>query len=44
VTISEILEAALEAELARREKTLPAGVPLIPRGEIPRGRIPAVRG
>ena len=44
VTISDILEAALEAELARREKTLPAGVPLIPRGEIPRGRIPAARG
>lgn len=40
VTISEILEAALEAELARREKSIPAGVPLIPRGEIPRGRLP----
>jgi len=44
VTISEILEAALEAELARREKTIPAGVAPVARGEIPRGRIPTVRG
>ena len=43
VTVSEILEAALEAELAKRERTIPAGVPLVPRGEIPRGRIPAER-
>lgn len=40
VTVSEILEAALEAELALREQAIPAGVPPIPRGEIPRGRIP----
>lgn len=40
VTVSEIIEAALEAELTRREKTVPAGVPLVPRGEIPRGRLP----
>lgn len=40
VTVSEILEAALEAELAIREKSLPAGVPLVERGMIPRGRIP----
>jgi hypothetical protein len=40
VTVSEILEAALEAELARREKTIPAGVGPVARGEIPRGRIP----
>lgn len=43
VTVSEILEAALEAELAKREKSLPAGVPLVSRGEIPRGRIPGAR-
>lgn len=41
-TVSEILEAALDAELVRREKSIPAGVPLVPRGEIPRGRIPTV--
>ncbi len=40
VTVSDILEAAIEAELSRREKTLPAGVPLVERGEIPRGRLP----
>jgi hypothetical protein len=43
VTVSEILEAAIEAELAKRERTLPAGVPLVGRGEIPRGRIPGTR-
>ncbi len=43
VTVSEILEAALEAELARREKSLPAGAPLVGRGEIPRGRLPGAR-
>lgn len=43
VTVSEILEAALEAELAKREKTLPSGVPLVARGQIPRGRIPTIR-
>jgi hypothetical protein len=43
VTVSEILEAALEAELAKRERSLPAGMPLVARGEIPRGRIPTVR-
>ena len=42
MTVSEILEAALEAELVRREKSIPAGVPLVGRGEIPRGRIPLV--
>lgn len=42
VTVSEILEAAIEAELARRELAIPAGAPLVPRGEIPRGRIPTV--
>jgi hypothetical protein len=40
VTVSEILETALETELARREKTIPAGVGPVARGEIPRGRIP----
>ncbi len=40
VTVSEIIEAALEAELAKREKVLPAGVPLVERGSIPRGRLP----
>lgn len=43
VTVSEILEAALEAELAKREKAIPAGAPLVSRGEIPRGRLPRVR-
>ncbi len=43
VTVSEILEAALVAELAKRERSLPAGSPLVARGEIPRGRIPANR-
>lgn len=43
VTVSEILEAALEAELAKRERTIPAGVGPVPRGEIPRGRIPVDR-
>ena len=42
VTVSEIIEAALEAELVRREKSIPADVPLVGRGEIPRGRIPLV--
>jgi hypothetical protein len=42
VTVSEILERALEAELSRREATMPAGTPLVPRGEIPRGRLPTV--
>lgn len=40
VTVSEIIERALESELAVREKMLPAGVPLVSRGEIPRGRLP----
>lgn len=44
VTVSEILEAALEAELVKRERSLPAGMPLVGRGEIPRGRIPTARG
>lgn len=43
VTVSEILEAALEAELAKRERSIPAGAPLVGRGEIPRGRIPGSR-
>jgi hypothetical protein len=43
VTVSEILEAALMAELIKRERSLPAGMPLVPRGEIPRGRIPIYR-
>lgn len=43
VTVSEILETAIEAELAKRERSLPAGVPLVARGEIPRGRIPGTR-
>lgn len=43
VTVSEILEAAIEAELAKRERSIPAGVAPVPRGEIPRGRIPAER-
>lgn len=43
VTVSEILEAAIEAELGKRERSLPAGVPLVARGEIPRGRIPGGR-
>ncbi len=43
VTVSEILEAALDAELVKRERGLPAGVPLVARGEIPRGRLPAAR-
>lgn len=43
VTVSEILEAALEAELAKREKGIPAGMPLVGRGEIPRGRLPSSR-
>ena len=43
VTVSEILETAIEAELAKRERTLPVGVPLVGRGEIPRGRIPSIR-
>lgn len=42
VTVSEILEAALEAELSRRERGIPADVPLVGRGVIPRGRIPTV--
>lgn len=41
-TVSEIVEAALEAELSRREATMPAGTPLVPRGEIPRGRLPTI--
>ena len=43
VTVSEILETAIMAELAKRERSLPAGVPLVGRGEIPRGRIPGIR-